>query len=115
MTLTRCSSLLWYPEIYVILELSSGLHITVAYRPDAGQRPRNKRVRPLLCNRRIDKRSFLVNGSLNTPTKIEELLKSVFSVSSAPMLCSEDHRPAEEKIESELRVECLAVKKRISW
>jgi hypothetical protein len=39
----------------------------MAYRPVAGQRPRNKlRVHPLLCNRWINKRPFLSNGSANT-------------------------------------------------
>jgi hypothetical protein len=30
----------------------------VGYRPVTRQRPRNKRVQPLLCNRRINKRHF---------------------------------------------------------
>jgi hypothetical protein len=69
---------------------------TVAYRPVARQRPRNKeRVQPLLCNRRINKRLFLGNGSVNTPTTIEDLLKAVFSVGSAPRLYNKDPRTAE--------------------
>jgi hypothetical protein len=38
----------------------------VAYRPLARQGPRNKQVQPLLCNRQINKRPFLSNGSTNT-------------------------------------------------
>jgi hypothetical protein len=39
----------------------------VVYRVVARQRPRNKkRVQPLLCNRRINKRPILSNGSVNT-------------------------------------------------
>jgi hypothetical protein len=37
----------------------------VACRPVAGQRPRNRLVQPLLCNRRINKRPFMRNGSVN--------------------------------------------------
>jgi hypothetical protein len=38
----------------------------VEYRPVTGQRPRKGlRVQPLLCNRRINKHSFLGNGSIN--------------------------------------------------
>jgi hypothetical protein len=39
---------------------------TVAYRPVSWHRPRNKqREQPLLHNRRINKRPFLSNGSVN--------------------------------------------------
>jgi hypothetical protein len=39
---------------------------TVAYRPTAGQRPWNGlQVQPLLCNRQINKHSFLGNDSIN--------------------------------------------------
>jgi hypothetical protein len=38
----------------------------VVYRPGDKQTPRNKqRVQPLLCNRQINKRPFLSNGSVN--------------------------------------------------
>jgi hypothetical protein len=38
----------------------------MAYRPVAGQRPLNKqRVQPLLCSRRMNKRPFLSNDSVN--------------------------------------------------
>jgi hypothetical protein len=40
---------------------------TVVYTPVAGQRPRNRQgVQPLLFNRRMNKHSFLGNGSINT-------------------------------------------------
>jgi hypothetical protein len=48
------------------------------------------------------KRSFLGNGSVNTPTTIEELLKVVYSVGSSPRLYNEDPRPAARIIEREL-------------
>jgi hypothetical protein len=47
----------------------------------------------LLCSRGINKQPFLGNGLVNTPIKIEELLKAAFSVGSAPMLYNEDPRP----------------------
>jgi hypothetical protein len=37
---------------------------------------------------------FLANGSINTATTIEELLKAVFSVGSSPRLYNKDYRPA---------------------
>jgi hypothetical protein len=40
-------------------------------------------------------RPFLGNGSVNTPTTIEDLLKAVFSVGSAPRLYKGDPGPAE--------------------
>jgi hypothetical protein len=43
----------------------------------------------------INKRPFLGNGSVNTPTTKEEVLKAVFSVVSVPRLYIEDPRPAE--------------------
>jgi hypothetical protein len=68
----------------------------VTNRPVARQSPRNKqRVQPLLCNRLINKRPFIGNASVNTPT-IEELLKAVFSVGSAPRLYNEDPKAAED-------------------
>jgi hypothetical protein len=63
-------------------------------RAIARQKLRNKRVQQLLCDRRINKRPFIDNGSINTPT-IEELLKAVFSVGSASRLYNEDPMPAE--------------------
>jgi hypothetical protein len=76
----------------------------VAYTTVAGHRPRKKqRVRPLLCKRRINRRPFLGNGSVNTPT-IEKLLKAVFSVGSASRVYNEDTGPAERINERELRV-----------
>jgi hypothetical protein len=73
-----------------------GFKYNVMYTAVAGQRPRSKqRVRPLICNRRINKRSFLDNGSVNTPTTTGELLKAVFSVGSAQRLYNEDPRTAE--------------------
>jgi hypothetical protein len=50
------------------------------------------------------KRPFLGISLVNTPTKIEELLKAVFSVGSAARLYNEDPRPAERMIERELIV-----------
>jgi hypothetical protein len=51
----------------------------VEYRPTARQRLRNKRrLHPLLCNRLINKRPFIGNGSVNTPTRIEEMLSADF-------------------------------------
>jgi hypothetical protein len=38
----------------------------VAHRSVAKQRPRNKRIWPLLCSRQINNRPFLSNGSVNT-------------------------------------------------
>jgi hypothetical protein len=61
-------------------------------------------IDPLLCNRRINQRPFLANGSVNTPTTIEELLKVVFSVEFAPKIRNEDPRPAERIIEREFAV-----------
>jgi hypothetical protein len=58
----------------------------------------------LPCNRRINKQSFLGNGSINTPRTIEELLKAVFSVRSAQRLYNEDLRLAERITERELSV-----------
>jgi hypothetical protein len=55
-------------------------------------------------NRRINKRPFLGNGSVNTPITIDELLKPVFSVGSVRRLYNEDPRPAERIIERKLRV-----------
>jgi hypothetical protein len=57
----------------------------------------------LLFNRRINKRPFLGNVSVNTPTIIEKLLEAVFSVGS-PRLYNEDPRSAEWIIERQLRV-----------
>jgi hypothetical protein len=48
----------------------------------------------LLFNRRINKRPFLSNGSVDTPVTIENLLKAVFFVEPAPKICNEDPRPA---------------------
>jgi hypothetical protein len=62
---------------------------------------RECKINPLLCNRRISKRPFLGNGSVDTPTTIEDLLKAVISVRSAPRLYNVDHRPAELIIERE--------------
>lgn len=47
--------------IFVIVEIN----YIVAYRYVARQRPRKKRVQPLLFNRRINKRPFLSNNSVN--------------------------------------------------
>jgi hypothetical protein len=41
------------------------MHYTGAYRPVAEQRPRNGRVQPLLCNKRVNKHPFLHNCSVN--------------------------------------------------
>jgi hypothetical protein len=54
----------------------------------------------LETNNEYDVRPFLSNGSLNTPTTTEELLKAVFSVGSAPMLYNEDPRPTALMTES---------------
>lgn len=48
----------------------------------------------MLCNTRINKRTFLGNGSVNTPTTLNELLKVLFAVGSVPNLHNEDPRPA---------------------
>jgi hypothetical protein len=48
-----------------------------------------------MCNRSINKRPFVGNGSVNIPTTIEEMFKEMFSVESAPRLYNEDPRPAE--------------------
>jgi hypothetical protein len=56
---------------------------------------RECKINPLLCNRRTNKWPFLGNGSVNTPTTIEDLLKAVISVGSAPRLYNVDHMPAE--------------------
>jgi hypothetical protein len=37
-----------------------------AYKPVAGQRPRNGQVQPMLYSRKINKHLFLSNGSVNT-------------------------------------------------
>jgi hypothetical protein len=52
-----------------------------------------QQVQPLLFNGQINKRPFLGNGSINTHTKIAELLKTVFSLGSSPRLHNEDLRP----------------------
>jgi hypothetical protein len=43
-----------------------------------------------LCNRVTNKQPFLGNESVNTPTRIEEPLKAVFSAESNPWLYNED-------------------------
>jgi hypothetical protein len=87
----------------IFISMQYFIHIE-AYRPVSRQRPRNKqRVQLFLCNRRTNKRPFLGNGSVNTPTT-DELLKAVFSVGSARRLYNEDHRSAELITERELRV-----------
>jgi hypothetical protein len=45
----------------------------VAYRPVAGQRPRNGQVEPLLYNRQINQAPFLSNGSINRLPRKEYL------------------------------------------
>jgi hypothetical protein len=50
-----------------------------------------------MCNRRINRRSFLCNGLENMYTTTEQLLKEAFSVGSGPRLYNEDPRPAENK------------------
>jgi hypothetical protein len=72
------------------------IDVIVAYKPVARQKPRNEqRVQPLLCNRRINTRPLLGNGSVNTPTTIEDVLKAVFSVGSSPRLYNVNPRPTE--------------------
>jgi hypothetical protein len=74
----------------------------VAYRHIARQRPRKKRVQPLLCNRRTSKRLFLSNSSINTfPRKQHKKQysyngKGAFSVVSTPRLYCENPSPTEE-------------------
>jgi hypothetical protein len=46
---------------HLSLDCDAKDHI-VAYRPVAGQKPRNGRVQLLLCNRRINKHKFLSIG-----------------------------------------------------
>jgi hypothetical protein len=43
----------------------------------------------VVCNKGINKRPSISNGSLNKPTKMQELLKAVFSLESGPRLCNE--------------------------
>jgi hypothetical protein len=47
----------------------------------------------------MNKRPVLGNGSVIKPALIEELLKAVFSVGSAPRLYNEDPRTAENNLE----------------
>jgi hypothetical protein len=63
----------------------------VTYRPAAEQRPRNgQRVYPLLYNRRINKRPFISNGSVNTfpqqQTLMQQYKDGVFYVVRAEIL-----------------------------
>jgi tRNA U34 5-carboxymethylaminomethyl modifying enzyme MnmG/GidA len=81
-------------------EPKRNFNYSVAYRAVAGQRPRKKqRAWPLLCNRRMKTRPFIGNGSLNSPTTLEELFKEVFSVGSVPRLYNEEPRSAQRIIE----------------
>jgi hypothetical protein len=67
----------------------------------------------LLCNRRISKLPFPGNGSVNTPTTIEELLKAVFPVVSAPRIYNENPRVA-ERVTEKRRVSSSVVMKRVA-
>jgi hypothetical protein len=67
-------------------------------QPLLGRDLEKKRARPSIYNRRINKRSFLGNRSVNT---IEERLKAVFSVGSAPRLYNEDPRTDRRDLSSE--------------
>jgi hypothetical protein len=78
---------------------------TVAYRRVTRQRPRNKqRVQELLCNRRINKRPFLSNGSVKTfPRKrTRNNRRTVFSIWSASRSYKEGNwgNPVQLSVES---------------
>jgi hypothetical protein len=67
------------------------LRYNVVYRSVARQRPRKKqRVQPLLCSRRINTRSFLNDGSVNTfprkRTRTQQYKNGVFDVVHAEEL-----------------------------
>jgi hypothetical protein len=65
-TLLKQIAMVCFPEKFLLFSgFPSSCKTIVLYRPVAGQRPRNGRVQPLLCNRRISKHPF-VNLSVVT-------------------------------------------------
>jgi hypothetical protein len=66
-----------------------------------------------MCNRRINKRPFIGNGPVKTPTTIEELFREMFSVESAPRLYNEDPRPAERISEKRWQLNSWQLQQRI--